>query len=186
MCNALLQTFCFSTIIGISKPTQCRIACFLDMMWYDVGCVQTWYVGVWLSSAVIHRLSVSQMSRRSFVLSDGVNASLPDLTPHYTCVSVQLSSDFQLFLALFTIKVCNVHGVVVAGGSLWLQQYKFPHQIWAHQYLKGKLKLRTLEDSHLRKGCSFPGAWSSNLYSCVGKQRSQKCGHDLSLLCRRV
>ena len=58
--------------------------------------------GVWkLSSAVIWPETVKcsqirdcQMYRfsdhepsRSFVLSDGVNASLPDLSPHYTCGS---------------------------------------------------------------------------------------------------
>ena len=56
-----------------------------------------------------------------------MNASLPDLNPHNTSLSAQLSLDFQVFVALFTIN-CAVHGAVAADESLWLQQYKFPHK----------------------------------------------------------
>ena len=137
------------------------IASFLNMI-----------CGKWLSSAVIHRLSGSQMSPaaplflgRSQCLSPGSHSALAMLVQP-TCVlllyvSGQLSSDHELLLVVFTIQLCmestprsriSTHFIhecpfssaptfkcflyfsqlscaVVADGTLWLQQYKFPHRI---------------------------------------------------------
>ena len=68
-------------------------------------------------------------------------SSLPDLSPHNTCVSVQLSSDFQVFSALLTIKLCSMvlwRLTEVCGFS----NISFPTKYELTKYLKRKSSVR--------------------------------------------